>query len=231
MRAPPRPPPLPRQPRSWSRSWSRSWPLWLLAGLTALPELVLLGADAGLWGTAAWRPRAYQWGAFWAGLWRGWTPNYPAQPWVMMATYPFLHTGPGHLAGNLAALGVLGGALGGVFRPCGVLALWAGGALAGGLAFGVLATSTAPMVGASGAVFALAGAWWRLDRAARPRGWRREGRALALAAAAVLGNAAMFALSPAGIAWETHLGGALAGAALAGAIARNANGRPKAPAA
>jgi rhomboid protease GluP len=195
------------------------WPLWLLAVLLVLPEAVLLGADAGLWGSRIWRPLAWQYGGFWAGLWRGWQPNYAAQPWAMTFSYSFLHAGPGHLLGNLAGLWVLGGAL----RTDGtgtarLLALWAAGVLGGALAFGGLATSPAPMIGASGAVFGLVGAWW-LNDTARPGPLpRRALRASGLVLGLVALNGVMFLASTSGIAWETHLGGFLAGAALAAAL-------------
>lgn len=196
------------------------WPLVLLGLAVALPELVLLGADAGLWGSRIWRQLCWQYGGFWAGLWRGWQPNYPAQPWVMILSYSFLHAGPGHLLGNLAGLWTLAGVpvlRAGRWR---LPAVWAAGVAGGGLAFGFLATSPAPMIGASGAVFGLVGAWWWADttRPGTPSGpslprrlLRAGGLCLLLAAL----NVAMYATSAAGVAWETHLGGFLAGAALA----------------
>ena len=189
--------------------------LWTLAALTALPELVLTGADLGLWGDPVWRPLAYQWGGFWAGLWRGWVPNYAAQPVVMLLLYPFLHAGPAHLIGNLAGLWVIGGAIRPRVGALGVVTLWTLGAIAGGVAFGLVSIRSAPMVGASGAVFALAGAWAWIDAQTRPPGLRRWGRRAGLAVIGVGVNLAMIRLSPGGIAWETHLGGALAGVAIA----------------
>lgn len=202
--------------------------LWLMAGLVLGPEALLAGADAGLWGSVLWRPLAWQQGGFWAGLWHGWQPNYAAQPWVMLLTYPFLHAGPGHALGNAAGLWALGAALLPRAGLRGLAAALAAGVLGGGVAFGLLTGSPAPMVGASGAVFGLAGALWWHDLAARSPGWRRALRSGALAAAGLLINLPMAWMTPGGIAWEAHVGGALAGAALA--MARNADGRPKAPA-
>jgi membrane associated rhomboid family serine protease len=71
------------------------------------------------------------------------------------------------------------------------------------------------MVGASGAVFGLAGGWWVADLRAGAPGLRRALRAAGLVLAAAIGNVLMDAFTPGGIAWQTHLGGALAGAALA----------------
>ena len=89
-------PPRPAPPPPW-----RWLPVLLSLVAFALPELVLSGADRGLWGSAAWRPMAYQDGAFWAGLLRDWQPNYAIQPASMFLTYAFLHAGPGHLLGNV----------------------------------------------------------------------------------------------------------------------------------
>lgn len=212
--------PLPRR--------SLAWPLWFLLGLVLLPEVLLVGADAGLWGSPLWRPLAWQYGGFWAGLWHGWQPNYAAQPWTMILTYCLLHAGPGHALGNAAGIWGLGVALRPRAGARDVLAAFGAGVVGGGLAFGLLTDSPAPMVGASGAVFGLAGALWWHDLTARPQGWRRTVRGGLLAAAGLLINLPMDWLTPGGIAWEAHLGGALAGAALA--VALHANGRPKAPA-
>jgi membrane associated rhomboid family serine protease len=75
------------------------------------------------------------------------------------------------------------------------------------------------MVGASGALFGLVGAWhWRDWRQRRARG-RPVGPLLqAIAGLAVL-NLAMWVLLSGLLAWETHLGGYLAGAAAAAALA------------
>lgn len=189
--------------------------VWAQAVLCLLPELVLLGADWGLWGSARWRPLAYQNGAFWAGLLHGWTPNYAAQPVTMFATYGWLHAGPGHLAGNLVALVWLGPQVLARTGTRGFLALWTASLLGGGAVFGLLATSPAPMVGASGALFGLAGEWMVAEvRAAQ--GFRaRALRGGALMGVFVALNVVTWVLQGGHLAWETHLGGFLVGAGLA----------------
>ncbi|MFN3527415.1 MAG: rhomboid family intramembrane serine protease, partial [Paracoccus sp. (in: a-proteobacteria)] len=89
----------------------------------------------------------------------------------------------------------------------------------------LMTTSAAPMVGASGAVFGLAGAailWQGCDRraAGAPR-WRAWGRAALLGAGLALANALMWLAAGGNLAWETHLGGALAGAAAAAILRRH----------
>lgn len=189
--------------------------VWVLAILCAVPELALLGADWGLWGSAWWRPLAYTQGAFWAGLLYGWTPNFALQPVTMFASYAWLHAGPGHLAGNLAALVWLGPQVVARRGAAGFLLVWGVSVLGGAVAFGLLTDSPAPMVGASGALFGLAAEWVVADLR-RTSGWQaRALRGLSLVTVLVALNAAVWALQGGHLAWETHLGGFLAGLGLA----------------
>ena len=181
--------------------------------LMILPELVLVPADHGFWGSAAWRPMAYQDGAFWAGLLHDWRPNYAIQPGLMFVTYAFLHAGPGHLLGNALALVPLGQETERWLGAGRTLAVGAAAALGGAATFALLSQSVSPMIGASGVDFGLAGALVTRE-ALRPGGGRT---ALGLALGLALINLAMWALM-AHVAWETHLGGALAGAGAAWAL-------------
>jgi membrane associated rhomboid family serine protease len=85
----------------------------------------------------------------------------PSAPkWYQFLTYQFLHAGIWHLAGNMLFLWVFGNViedrLGHIFYP---LFYLAGGAFAG---FGHLVASDAPVLGASGAVAGVAGAFLAL---------------------------------------------------------------------
>lgn len=195
-----------------------------LVSVLLLPELVLWGADLGLWGSAAWRPLALQYGAFWGGLLRDWQPNYALQPLLMFVTYALLHAGPGHLLGNLLVLAPLldavAGWLGGRRAALVGLAAVVGGAAA----FGLLAPDPSPMVGASGLAFGLAGALVSRE-AARPGGGRRA--ALMALGLAALNLAAWLLLER--VAWQTHAGGSLAGAAAAWALHRPGGPSPGPP--
>lgn len=196
------------QDRAPRRGW---WALLALVCLNILVELVLQAADAGLVGSSRWRALAYQNGAFWAGLLHGWQPNYSTQPAAMFFSYAFLHAGFWHLATNMLALWGLGLLL---LRQIGLralLGLYLVSALGGGLGFGLLSPSPQPMVGASGAIFGLIGVWkhqeWQQRRAhAQPLWplWRSLAGFLAL-------NVLMWALLSGQLAWETHLGGFVAG--------------------
>jgi len=194
-----------------------------LIAVLGLPELVLQGADHGLWGGARWRQLAYQYGAFWIGLLHDWRPNFPGQPWTMFVSYGFLHGGAVHLAVNTVTLASLAPPLMARLRGGGAFVLlWAVSVLGGAAGFALLAETPRPMVGASGALFGLAGAWVALDAAEAlrdtPGGWATRLRACALAVVwpatiLVALNLVMIWATPGGIAWQAHLGGFLAGAA------------------
>lgn len=197
-------------PANFRRSSGRM--LLVSLALLILPELVLVPADHGLWGSASWRPTAYQDGAFWTGLLRDWRPNYALQPGIMFVTYAFLHAGPSHLLGNLLALVPLGQTMSHWLGPGRTLVVGIASALGGALAFGLLSRDPSPMVGASGVVFGLAGALAiREGLNGKGAGLRR---ALAFALGLALVNFAMWALTER-VAWQTHAGGALAGAGAA----------------
>jgi rhomboid protease GluP len=207
-------PPAPSAPPHGDPLFARPEPvvLALIALYTAI-ELVLQGADLRLWGSGLWRPLAYQNGGFWAGLLRGWKPNYAAQPVVMFVSHSLLHAGLTHLAGNMVALAALGNLMRGRTRVRGFLGLWMLSALAGALVFGLISRSPQPMVGTSGALFGLAGALVAWEARAR----RQRGQGLVPVAGWVLGlvglNLAFWWLQNGVLAWEAHLGGFLAGIA------------------
>lgn len=205
-----------------------AWAVGAVAVLVSVPELLVQGADLRIWGSVLWRPLSYQFGAFWAGLLHGWTPNYAAQPAVMFLTYTVLHGGLGHLIGNLLGILTLGRLVAERLGAAGFLLTCLLASLGGGLAFGLISRSPQPMVGASGLVFGLAGAWaWGLvaDR-------RRAGQGapaalwpfIAVTAGLVLFNVASFIWLEGLLAWETHLGGYAAGVLCA--IAAAARRRP-----
>lgn len=182
----------------------------LAVACVALEAVLQLG-DAGLIGIPRFRALVYEYGGFWPGLLTGWTPNYPLQPWAMFLTYGFLHAGLLHLALNMATLFALGRLVtervgGGRF-----LLIYAASILGGGAGFALLAETYRPMVGASGALFGLAGAilaWDYVDRfTMQERLWPVARAALLLAAL----NVALYLAMGGLLAWQTHLGGFVAG--------------------
>ena len=190
-------------------------PGWtILAGITAICvaiEAALSLADFGAFESVRLRARAYEYGGFWPGLLKDWGPNYPLQPYAMFVTYAFLHGGLLHLAVNMATLWSLGSV---ILRRVGrvkFVLLYAATALGGAAGFGLLAASLRPMVGASGALFGLAGAilaWDYVDRFhLRAQLWP-VARAVGLL---FLLNIVLWYAMDGQLAWETHLGGFLTG--------------------
>lgn len=200
-------PPLPRRRPALA--------LVAIFALCLLPELVLLGADAGLWGSTRWRNLVYQYGAFWPGLLGNWRPNYPGQAAAMFLSYGFLHAGLWHFVLNMVTLFSLGTPLAARLGQGRFLALWALSTLGGAAGYALLSTAPQPMVGASGALFGLAGALVGSDLADRLGDEGITGRALGALAATLLGlvalNAAMYWAMGGRLAWQTHLGGFMAG--------------------
>ncbi|SMD03005.1 rhomboid family intramembrane serine protease [Primorskyibacter flagellatus] len=161
------------------------------------------------------RATAYENGGFWAGLLRNWQPNYAAQPYTMFLTYGFLHGGLIHLAVNMVTLWSLGREVIARVGNWGCALLYFGAMIGGGAGFAALATGPAPMVGASGALFGLAGgllAWAYVDRyTLQETLWP----VLRAAAMLVTLNLVLWWAMDGQLAWQTHLGGFLIGWVLA----------------
>ena len=180
-----------------------------------VPEILLSGADWGLWGSPRWRLWAFQNAGFWSGLLHNWRPNYAVQAYTMFLTYGFLHAGAVHFLVNMMTLFSLGPPLADAFGARRLVWLYAGSVIGGALGFAALSSEVLPMVGASGALFGLAGAHVALHYRAR-----REMHATQIPVLrAVLGLAALnlilwWAMNGQ-LAWETHLGGFVTGWILA----------------
>ncbi len=193
-------------------------PYWVVGAVIlacVLPELILQAADFGLLGSARWRPLAYQYGAFWAGLLYHWRPNFAAQPLTMFFTYAFLHAGFLHLLGNMMGLVLLGQVAVQRVGTRGFIALYTTSAMGGAAVFALLSQSAAPMVGASGALFGLAAAWivWDWQNNSNPR--RRLRWSMAVTLGLALLNVLIWISNAGQLAWETHLGGFAAGGLVA----------------
>lgn len=185
--------------------------LWVLA-LCGLVELTLTLADFRIVVEIfRLRQTAFEFAGFWPGLLRDWAPNYLGQPVLMFLTYSFLHVGPSHFLSNMASLiylDIVGMQHFGTRRYA---AIYVASIFGGAVGYGLLARGLVPMVGASGAIFGLAGAivaWDYLDR-------RRDMASLwpVLAMIGYLAglNLLLWYVMDGHLAWETHLGGAVAG--------------------
>ncbi len=133
-----------------------------------------------------------------------------AGEWWRLATAIFVHIGPRHLLGNLAALLVLGPALVAALGPWRFLAVY----LAAGVAGNALSFAVTPpnviSAGASGAILgvlgALGGQRLRFAASARYRGWQ--------VVAALLAYLAIAVGAEPGVDTMAHLGGLAAGLVL-----------------
>jgi len=195
------------------RGWlaGMPWVIWAIVAACLLPELVLAGADLGLWGGAEWRRAAYAWGGFWPGLLGDWRPNFPFQAWVMFASYGFLHGGLAHLVVNMMTLISFGPVLVDRVGAGRFAALYAASLVGGAAGYALLSEGLRPMVGASGALFGLVGAfmaWEYADRFAARAGLWPVAR---MAAILVVLNLVLWWAMAGQLAWETHLGGFVAG--------------------
>lgn len=185
--------------------------LWGLIALQVLIEAVLQAADTGLFGSPHWRSLTYQNGAFWAGLLHDWRPNYQGQPMAMFLSYSVLHSGFGHLAGNMVTLWLLGQRLLKKIGTGDFLLLYLVSAFTGAAGFALLSQSPQPMIGASGALFGLAGALIWLEAVERYRLCISLWPVLGVVVGLVILNFIMWLALNGVLAWETHLGGFVGG--------------------
>ncbi len=166
------------------------------------------------------RGQAVSWAAFWPDRAFLGQTEHPVQAAISFVAYAFLHAGVLHLAINMIALGVLGlGAL----RAAGTKAffeIYLGAVIGGAIAYAFLRTGSAPMVGASGGLFGLAGAAlvWEI------RDLRHEQAPFAplllVIGLLILLNGVLFLFALEETAWQAHLGGFVVGALLGAGMAR-----------
>lgn len=190
----------------------------IVAVCTLIEGFLQLG-DMGVLGSARLRATAYEYGGFWPGLLRDWHANYPGQAYVMFVSYAFLHGGLLHLALNMITLVSIGSAVCTYVGARGFVLLYLAAVFGGALGYAVLSASAQPMVGASGGLFGLVGgllAWNTIDRVAAARSLWPVARAL-LALIAL--NLVFWWLMDGLLAWQTHLGGFVAGCIVAWLIA------------
>jgi membrane associated rhomboid family serine protease len=199
--------------------------IWTLAGAFVLIELVLSAGDIGM-APRDLRTWAYAGFAFFDPFFdaarRG--EPVPAQLWWSFLSHAFLHGGLLHMAMNTAVFLALGAHVSRAVGTTAALLLFLGTAIGGAVGFGLIADTGGrfiPMVGASGALFGYLGAmkrWeWRfLSENALPRR-RFWGTLLGLALINVLLTVGL-SVDGGGVAWETHLGGFVAGWLGAGAL-------------
>lgn len=195
----------PREGRYWRG-------VLILAALICGIEVLLDGAEHGLWGAPTWRRLSFYYFSFqpWVlklphGLW-------PGQAIGMFVTHIFLHVDFAHMAKNMLAFLLLAYLLRKELSLSGLLLLCLVSALGGALLFLLIGSPYMAMTGASGALSGLSAAW-ALGNA--PGQIRADTRQIVLTLAAVVALILLIeALPGSKSAWEAHLGGALTGAGL-----------------
>ncbi|WP_095587767.1 rhomboid family intramembrane serine protease [Actibacterium ureilyticum] len=201
---------LPQDDSQRARKFAALVPLALVL-ICVLIEVVLQMGDLGVFGPPRLRQWAYEQGGFWPGLLQDWTPNYALQPVLMFVTYGFLHGGLLHLLINMITLHSLGQGVVERVGPVQFLLLYFATMIGGAAGFGLIADTVYPMVGASGALFGLAGAlmaWNYVDRYT----YRLDLWPIArVAGLLIVINAVMWWALDGQLAWETHLGGFVTG--------------------
>jgi membrane associated rhomboid family serine protease len=129
----------------------------------------------------------------------------------MFFTYAFLHGGFVHLVVNMFTLFSLGRTVCLRVGAGGFVALYTAAVVGGAVAFGMLTDPAGPMVGASGGLFGLVGA----ILAWNTRDLRGAGESLSPVWRALVGllllNVVIWWATSGLLAWETHLGGFIAG--------------------
>ncbi len=185
--------------------------LVLIIACCVLIEGILSLADLGFLGSQSLRSRVYDYAGFWSGLLGSWRPNYTVQPYTMFLTYGFLHGGFLHLAVNMFTLWTAGNIVAERVGSRGLLIVYAASIIGGGLGYGLLAPTLTPMVGASGGLFGLVGsilAWSYIDRySSNETLWPVVKAGLIL----IVLNIILWWAMNGHLAWETHLGGFVAG--------------------
>lgn len=188
-----------------------AWSLIVLIVLGCGVELALALADFGVWGTVRLRQSAYEYFGFWPGLLQNWAPNYPLQPYVMFLTYAFFHAGLLHLLVNMITLWSLGKAVLNRVGALSFLIIYLLSVIGGACGYALLASGLQPMVGASGALFGLAGAllaWLYVDQFTYRRGLLPIAQAVVVL---ILLNLVLWWAMDGQLAWQTHLGGFISG--------------------
>jgi len=188
--------------------------LWWLTGLMLMLEGLAQLSDRGWFGVLDLRGLMISYGAFWDFLFPPGAVHqalFPGQSYSMLLTHAFLHAGTIHVLMNAVIFIALGKTLAVYFGLRLVMFTMLLGALSSGVAFGLLESTAAPMVGASGVVFAFIGLWLQASRSELKR-LGRPGRSTASVMMSLIVIHVLLHVFMGGqIAWQAHLGGFVAG--------------------
>ena len=188
--------------------------LWCIVGSIIIIEIILQLSDYELFGTSDLRIRLISLGAFWDSLF---PPSfikgaiYPAQPYAMFLSHVFLHGGMVHAIMNSVILISLSKTLAAYNSVSFVLISMIIGAIFSSTSFGLLADTSAPMIGASGMVFALIGLWLRQSRSQELSNDAFNLSIVTIFATLVVIHLILHVFMGGQSAWQAHLGGFVAG--------------------
>ena len=129
----------------------------------------------------------------------------------MFVTHALLHAGTIHVLMNAVVFIALGKTLALYYGLRLTLMTMFLGAVCSGITFGLLETTAAPMVGASGVVFALIGVWLQTSRAEAVRTGRPARSASVVIISLIVLHIFMDIFMGGQIAWQAHLGGFVMG--------------------
>lgn len=189
----------------------------LLLVLCIGTELMLQLTDHGVLGPKGLRTMAFRYGAFQSDLVSGGKMLFHGQSFAMFVTYMFLHTGPQHLLVNMIGLIWLWRLILD-HRAAGHAALlYLMSGIGAALVFALFGPPHTMMVGASGALFGLLGAYSVESRlfwsdASRTGLLQKIGRLVGIAAVLVLSDLVSQVAIGTSVAWQAHSGGFLTGA-------------------
>ncbi len=186
-------------------------PVLVLFSACLLPELVLTLGEFGLFDGMHRRGYAIGFGGFWPGVMGSFPAAYPGQPFLMFVTHGFLHAGFVHFGLNMLALIQLGTAVvarTGTFR---FIIIYIASMIGGAAAYYVLSDGYQPMIGASGAIYGLLGAFFAWEWKSRRAGKGKPLSLFQIFAVLVVLNLVLWWLMGGNLAWQAHLGGAVVG--------------------
>lgn len=153
-------------------------------------------------------------GAFWDFLFPPGSVDqalFSGQSYTMLVTYAFLHAGTIHVLMNAVIFIALGKTLAVYFGLRLVMLTMLIGTVSSGVAFGLLESTAAPMVGASGVVFALIGLWLQASRSELKRLHRPGQSVTSVIMSLIVIHVLLHMFMGGQIAWQAHLGGFFAG--------------------
>ena len=187
---------------------------WWLTALLLGIECVAQLSDRGWFGDLDLRSIMVSYGAFWDFLFPPGVVDqtlYPGQSYLMFVTHALLHAGTIHVLMNAAIFIALGKTLAFYYGLKLTLITMLLGAVCSGITFGLLETTAAPMVGASGVVFAFIGVWLQTSRAEAVRMGRPARSASVVIISLIVFHVFMDVFMGGQIAWQAHLGGFVLG--------------------